>query len=42
VDYYLEPLAGTRELAPFITFNARVTAVARLDHDLMKDWGRDT
>jgi thioredoxin reductase len=42
VDHYLEPLAGTPELAPFITFNARVTAVARQDHDLMKDAGRDT
>ena len=42
VDHYLEPLAGTHELAPFITFNARVTAVARQDHDLMKDAGRET
>jgi len=42
VDHYLEPLAGTRELAPFITFNARVRAVARQDHDLMKDAGRET
>jgi thioredoxin reductase len=42
VEHYLEPLAGTRELAPFITFNARVTAVARQDHDLMKDAARDT
>jgi thioredoxin reductase len=42
LDYYLEPLAGTRELAPFIRFNARVSAVARLDHDLMKDEGRNT
>jgi thioredoxin reductase len=41
VEHYLEPLAGTRELAPFIAFNARVTAVARQDHDLMKDLGRD-
>lgn len=41
VDHYLEPLAGTSELAPFITFNSRVTAVARQDHDLMKDAGRD-
>lgn len=42
VDHYLEPLAGTSELAPFITFNARVIAVARQDHDLMKDAGRAT
>lgn len=42
VDHYLEPLAGAPELAPFITFNARVTAVARQDHDLMKDAGRET
>jgi hypothetical protein len=41
VDYYLEPLAGTTELAPFVVFNARVTAVARQDHDLMKDAGRE-
>ena len=41
-DHYLEPLAGTRDLAPFITFNSRVVAVARQDHDLMKDAGRDT
>ena len=41
VDHYLEPLAGTSELAPFIRFNARVTAVARQDHDLMTDSGRD-
>ncbi|HEY0874904.1 MAG TPA: NAD(P)-binding domain-containing protein [Vicinamibacterales bacterium] len=42
VDHYLEPLAGTSELAPFITFNARVTAVARQDRDLMKDAARET
>ena len=42
VDHYLEPLAATSELAPFITFNSRVVAVARQDHDLMKDGGRDT
>lgn len=42
VDHYLEPLAGTSELAPAITFNARVIAVARQDHDLMKEPGRDT
>jgi hypothetical protein len=41
VDYYLEPLAGTAELAPFVVFNTRVTAVARQDHDLMKDAGRE-
>ena len=42
VSRYLEPLAGTRELAPFITFDTRVTAVSRQNHDLMKDAGRDT
>lgn len=42
VDHYLEPLSGTRELAPYITFNSRVTAVTRQDHDLMKDAGRET
>ena len=42
VDHYLEPLAATSELAPFIRFNSRVTAVSRHDHDLMKDAGRDT
>lgn len=42
VNHYLEPLAGTSELAPSITFNSRVVAVARQDHDLMKDPGRDT
>ena len=42
VDYYLEPLARTNELAPFITYDARVIAVARQDRDLMKDAGRDT
>jgi thioredoxin reductase len=41
VNHYLEPLAGTSELAPCITFNSRVVAVARQDHDLMKDAGRD-
>ncbi len=42
VDHYLEPLAATIDLAPYITFNARVVAVARHDHDLMTDGGRDT
>jgi thioredoxin reductase len=37
---YLEPLAATRELAPHIRLNARVTAVARRDRDRMKDVGR--
>lgn len=40
VEHYLEPLAGTPELAPFITFNTRVVAVARQGHDLMKDGAR--
>ena len=42
VNHYLEPLAGTSDLAPYITFNARVVAVSRQDHDLMKDGGRAT
>ena len=42
VNHYLEPLAGASELAPYITLNARVVAVARQDHDLMKDGGRAT
>jgi thioredoxin reductase len=37
---YLEPLAGTPELASRIRFNTRVVAVARRDHDLMKDGAR--
>ncbi len=37
---YLEPLAATRELAPHIRLNARVTAVARRDRDRMKNVGR--
>jgi thioredoxin reductase len=41
VEQYLEPLAGTPELAPHVRFNNRVVAVSRLDHDLMKDAGRD-
>jgi hypothetical protein len=41
VDHYLDPLASTSELAPFIVFNSRVTAVARQDHDLMKDARRE-
>ena len=42
VNHYLEPLAGTSDLAPCIHFNSRVTSVARLEHDLMKDDRRDT
>ena len=37
---YLEPLAATKELAPHIRLNTRVTAVARQDRDRMKDAGR--
>ena len=40
VTKYLEPLAGTRELTEHIRFGTRVTAVARQNHDLMKDAGR--
>lgn len=39
--YYLEPLARTRDLEPHVTFNTRVTAVARQGHDLMKDGARE-
>ncbi|MGD9904936.1 MAG: FAD-dependent oxidoreductase [Vicinamibacterales bacterium] len=41
VEQYLEPLAGTPELAPHLRFGSRVVAVSRQDHDLMKDAGRD-
>lgn len=37
---YLEPLAGTPELAPHIRTSTRVVAVARRGHDLMKDGAR--
>src|ERR671910_1768739 len=40
VERYLEPLAASRELAPHIRLDARVTAVARQNHDRMKDAGR--
>jgi thioredoxin reductase len=42
VDHYLEPLANSSDIAPCLTFNSRVVAVAREGHDLMKDGGRDT
>jgi hypothetical protein len=41
VSRYLEPLAGTSELAPFVRLNTRVVSVARQDHDLMKDGARE-
>ena len=41
VARYLEPLAGTRELDGRIRLGTRVVAVARLDHDLMKDGARE-
>lgn len=41
VARYLEPLAATPELARHIRLNARVVAVARREHDLMKDGTRD-
>jgi thioredoxin reductase len=41
VSRYLEPLAGTSELAPHIRLNTRVINVARQDHDLMKDGARE-
>ncbi|AMY10802.1 putative glutamate synthase subunit beta [Luteitalea pratensis] len=42
VEQYLEPLASTRELAPHIRYDSRVTSVARHEHDLMKDATRET
>ena len=41
VERYLEPLAATPELAPHIRLDTRVMNVARRDHDLMKDAGRE-
>src|SRR5215203_4650757 len=41
VSRYLDPLAGTTELAPHIRLNTRVESVARQDHDLMKDGARE-
>jgi thioredoxin reductase len=40
VERYLEPLATSNELRPHIRLNTRVVAVARQDHDRMKDGGR--
>jgi thioredoxin reductase len=40
VDRYLEPLAAVPALAPHVHFNARVVAVSRVDHDVMKDADR--
>jgi thioredoxin reductase len=42
VEHYLEPLSRTPELAPHIKLGARVTAVTRRHHDLMKNAQRDT
>ena len=42
VDRYLEPLAALPELAPHVRYNARVVAVSRVGHDLMKDANRAT
>jgi thioredoxin reductase len=41
VERYLEPLAGSPELASRVHVNSRVVAVSRQDHDLMKDAGRE-
>jgi len=41
VARYLDPLAGTSELADHIRLNTRVVTVARQDHDLMKNGARD-
>jgi thioredoxin reductase len=40
VDRYLEPLAGTSELAPHVKLNTRVISVTRQGHDLMQDAAR--
>ncbi len=40
VERYLLPLAALPELAPHVQFNARVVAVSRVDHDLMKNADR--
>jgi thioredoxin reductase len=41
VNDYLEPLAATPELAPHVRLHTRVTAVAKVNGDRMKDAGRD-
>lgn len=41
VARYLEPLAALPDLAPHIRLNTRVVAVARRNHDLMKDGARE-
>jgi hypothetical protein len=40
IERYLEPLAASPELAPHVRLNTRVMAVARQNHDRMKDAGR--
>ncbi len=40
IERYLEPLAASPELAPHVRLNTRVIAVARQNHDRMKDAGR--
>jgi hypothetical protein len=41
VNRYLEPLAGTPELAPHLRLNTRVIAVAKDSRDRMKDAARE-
>ena len=41
VDRYLTHLAAHPSLAPYIRFNARVTAVGRKDFDKVRTTGRD-
>jgi thioredoxin reductase len=41
VDRYLAPLAAHPSLAPYIRFNARVTAVGRKDFDKVRSSGRE-
>jgi thioredoxin reductase len=40
VEQYLQPLAASPELEPFVRFDSRVVAVSRQHVDLMKDVGR--
>lgn len=41
VERYLEPLAATPEMSPYIRLGVRVTAISRLGFDKMKTAGRE-
>jgi thioredoxin reductase len=41
VETYLQPLAGTPQIAPHLRLNARVIAITRLGFDKMKTTGRE-